>query len=115
MGRLAITHDAMPVIVPVNYVLFDGRVIFRTSSSGMLARACDGSVVAFEIDDLEPDGSGGASVLVVGQAEHLPRWAIRDLDGLEVASAMGPGRDLMVAVPLTRVSGRVVGRQSQIA
>jgi nitroimidazol reductase NimA-like FMN-containing flavoprotein (pyridoxamine 5'-phosphate oxidase superfamily) len=115
VGRIAITHEAMPAIIPVNYTLLDGRILVRTAETTTLARGCDGAVVAFEVDDLQADGAGGASVLVVGLAEHLPAWAVRELEGVEPVSAMGPGRDVLIAIPLRRVSGRRVGSYSRTA
>ncbi|MBV9293039.1 MAG: pyridoxamine 5'-phosphate oxidase family protein, partial [Frankiales bacterium] len=48
VGRVAVTHRALPMIVPVNYVM-DGRtVLFRTAAGGLLDRACRSAVVAFE-------------------------------------------------------------------
>jgi hypothetical protein len=68
VGRVAITADALPVIAPVNYVVEGNTIIFRTRRDGMLARACNDAVIAFEIDDLATDGNGGWSVNVVGIA-----------------------------------------------
>jgi len=47
VGRVAVTQDALPIIVPVNYVLDGSHVVFRTRGDGMLAGACDGNVIAF--------------------------------------------------------------------
>jgi hypothetical protein len=76
---------------------------------GLLARACDGAVVAFEIDDVQGDGQGGWSVLVVGLARVLTeREAIR-ANQLNLASAAGDGRDLFVSIAIGRVTGRRAG------
>lgn len=108
IGRLAVTHQALPVIVPVNYVADDGGVVFRTEPGGMLDRACHDSVVAFEIDELAADGSGGWSVLVVGLAHPLDyRESLRPY-ARGLFSAMGPGRDRFVRITATQVSGRAV-------
>lgn len=108
IGRLAVTSQALPVIVPVNYVADDGGVVFRTEPGGMLDRACQDSVVAFEIDQLAPDGSGGWSVLVVGLAHPLDyRESLRPY-ARGLFSAMGPGRDRFIRVTATQVSGREV-------
>src|SRR3982751_6211871 len=71
VGRVGVTHRALPAIVPVNYALPGGKVVFRTEPEGMLASACASSVVAFEVDDVAPDGRSGWSVLAVGVAELL--------------------------------------------
>lgn len=108
IGRVAVTHQALPVILPVNYVLSGNSVLFRTEPGGMLARACDNSVVAFEIDRLAPDGRSGWSVLVVGFAELLSgSAAVRALE-TGLSSAAGEGRDQFVAIAAAQVTGRIV-------
>src|SRR4051812_25913085 len=52
VGRVSVTSDALPVIAPVNYVLDGNTIVFRTRHDGMLARACQDAVIAFEIDEL---------------------------------------------------------------
>ena len=71
VGRIAVTSRALPVILPVNYVLTGSTILFRTDPDGLLATATDDTVVAFEVDDLAADGLSGWSVLAVGIAQHL--------------------------------------------
>ncbi len=109
IGRIAVTSGALPAIIPVNYAI-TGRttIVFRTEPDGMLARATDGAVVAFEVDDLARDGRSGWSVLAVGVAHHIEgsdlvrAWAGR------VSSAAGEGRDQFVAITIGQLSGRIV-------
>jgi nitroimidazol reductase NimA-like FMN-containing flavoprotein (pyridoxamine 5'-phosphate oxidase superfamily) len=109
IGRVAVNAQAMPAVLPVNYALLDDSVVFRTKPDGLLARACDGSVVAFEIDCLSDEGDQGWSVMVIGVATLLTGGAATRAQSLDLTSAMGPGRDQFVSVSLTRVSGRRVG------
>lgn len=109
VGRVAITAQALPAIVPVNYAL-DGRtIVFRTRTDGMLARACDGNVVAFEVDQLAPDGRTGWSVLVVGVAALLAGSDALRAVQLNLASAAGEERDQFVSIAIGRISGRRIG------
>ena len=110
IGRVAVTAQALPAIFPVNYALQDDAVVFRTTADGLLAGSCDSNVVAFEVDDLAADGSKGWSVLVVGVATLLVGRDAQRAAELNLASAMGEGRDQFVAVSVGRVSGRYVGR-----
>lgn len=107
VGRVAVTHHALPAIVPVNFVV-DRGILFRTSSDGMLDHACRGQVVAFEVDDLADDGCSGWSVLVVGVADSVDGSdelrAIRS--GL--VSARGDLTDRFVRVSMTEVTGREI-------
>lgn len=110
IGRVAVSSRALPAIVPVNYVLAGRSVLFRTEPGGMLARGCDGTVVAFEIDDLAVDGRSGWSVLVVGIASLLDGSAAVRAVETGLVSAAGEGRDQFVAITIGTISGRVVER-----
>jgi len=106
IGRVSVTYDALPVIAPVNYVLDGSSIIFRTRRDGMLASACDETVIAFEIDELAADGSSGWSVNVVGVASLLgPGEHVRALS-LGLVSAAGDDRDQFVRLRMGLVSGR---------
>jgi nitroimidazol reductase NimA-like FMN-containing flavoprotein (pyridoxamine 5'-phosphate oxidase superfamily) len=106
VGRVAITAQALPAIVPVNYALDGHTIVFRTRPEGMLARACDGNVVAFEVDQLAHDGRTGWSVLVVGVAALLfGSGALRALE-LNLVSAPGEELSQFVSIAVGRVSGR---------
>ena len=109
IGRIAVTSRALPAIVPVNYSL-TGRttVVFRTEPDGMLARATNDTVVAFEVDELARDGRSGWSVLVVGVAHHIEGSNLMRALETRVISAMGDGRDQFVAITVGQVTGRCV-------
>jgi uncharacterized protein len=109
VGRIAITAQALPAIVPVNYTL-DGRaIVFRTRMDGMLARACDGNVVAFEVDQMAHDGRTGWSVLVVGVAALVSGSDALRAVQLNLASAAGEDKDQFVSIAIGRISGRRIG------
>jgi len=106
IGRVSVTYDALPVIAPVNYVVDGNTIVFRTRRDGMLASACNETVIAFEIDDLSPDGSYGWSVNVVGVASLLgPSDDLRALS-LGLVSAAGDDREQFVRLRMGLVSGR---------
>ena len=106
VGRVSVTFDALPLIAPVNYVLDGNNIVFRTRSDGMLGRACRDAVIAFEIDELAGDGSGGWSVNVVGIATVLePSENVRALS-LGLVSAAGDDRDTFIRLRLGLISGR---------
>jgi nitroimidazol reductase NimA-like FMN-containing flavoprotein (pyridoxamine 5'-phosphate oxidase superfamily) len=68
VGRIAVSVSALPAIFPVNYVL-DGDDLLFLTGEGMKANAAfRGTVVAFEVDHLDPEHRTGWSVLLVGQA-----------------------------------------------
>src|SRR4051794_31747685 len=69
IGRVGVTIGALPAIFPVNYVLADGAIVFRTGEGTKLRAAVNRSVVVFEVDDADPVYHGGWSVQAVGVAE----------------------------------------------
>jgi hypothetical protein len=102
----------MPAIVPVNFRVVGSAIVFRTTGAGMLARACDGTIVAFEVDELDDSGCGGWSVLVVGVANLIEGSS--ELRALEAAlvSAAGDDRDQFVSITIGELSGREVARDA---
>ena len=61
-GRIAITSNALPVVLPVNYVLLDDRIVIRTGRGTKLDAATRNTVVAFEVDEIETVEQTGWSV-----------------------------------------------------
>ena len=72
VGRLALVRDGAPIIMPMNYVLTEDRLVFRTLASGEASRAVD-SPVAFEVDDIDDFLEAGWSVVVTGTADAAHR------------------------------------------
>jgi uncharacterized protein len=71
VGRVGVTIGALPVILPVNFVLVDEEVVFRTVPGTKLDAATNHAVVAFEADNHAPDGAWGWSVLIQGKASQI--------------------------------------------
>jgi uncharacterized protein len=78
LGRLAFVDREMPLILPVNYVLDDAAVIFRTDEGSKLDAAVRGAPVAFEVDGVDELERTGWSVLARGHAQ-----AVTDPDQLD--------------------------------
>lgn len=70
-GRLGIHIDALPAILPVNFALVDGEIVFRCAPASRLAAATSGAVVAFEADQFGSRAGPGWSVLVIGVAGEV--------------------------------------------
>ena len=71
LGRVALMEGGRPLILPVNYVLEDAAVVFRTDSGSKLDTAARGLPVAFEVDGVDPPSRTGWSVVIRGRAEHV--------------------------------------------
>jgi uncharacterized protein len=87
LGRIAVTVGAVPAIFPVDYRLLEGQIVFRTGGGTSLYNAAASTVVAFEVDDVDPSWHEGWSVLVVGVAREI-------MDGDAVCSTLDGAHDL---------------------
>jgi nitroimidazol reductase NimA-like FMN-containing flavoprotein (pyridoxamine 5'-phosphate oxidase superfamily) len=73
VGRLAIAIADLPEIYPVNFVVDDGHIVFRTAEGTKLAGAVLGRGVAFEVDGYEPSDGHAWSVMVKGVATEIEK------------------------------------------
>lgn len=74
VGRLGfVTEQGEPLILPVNHMVDDGDIAFRTTVGTKLdvAQRLAGSRVVYEIDDYEEAGRAGWSVIVKGVLEPV--------------------------------------------
>ena len=80
VGRIALTHRAMPLILPVTFGLAEPDLIFSVGA-GVLAEAAEQSqIVCFQADWSEAESMASWSVSVIGRlapmvAEHDIRLA----------------------------------------
>ena len=107
VGRLVYTRWALPAVTPVNFVLREGAVWFWTASTSSMWQGVRGSVVAFEVDQLDARTRSGWSVVVLGVAE-----LVTDPAQIESALLNGPEpwiadrKEHLIRIPLKQVSGR---------
>jgi len=71
VGRVAMTARALPVVLPVNFAVLNGEIVWRSTEGTKLNDASAGFVVAFEVDHFEPDTKQGWSVMVQGLAHVI--------------------------------------------
>ena len=97
VGRVAVSHRALPTILPVHFVLSDDdRIIIRTTAGTTLATTTDQAVVAFEAEGPPGAVDPSWSVVVHGVATHP--------ESLRVGH---PGQ-VDVAIGVDEVTGREV-------
>lgn len=107
-GRVGVSVRTLPGIYPVVFRLLDRALYFRVERHSRLSLATNGTVVAFECEELDARHRQGWSVLVIGMARHVipshpvfgeladvPLWPDEDGDGAP-----------LVRMPLEFVSGR---------
>jgi hypothetical protein len=111
LGRLVFAYDSWPVVMPVNYVFEDPTVVIRTDVGAKLS-AAPFRAVAFEIDDADPAGAWGWSVLAQGPAFDITEATDERseyLRSLPVAPWPVGVHDHWLTMTAVRLSGRRFG------
>jgi nitroimidazol reductase NimA-like FMN-containing flavoprotein (pyridoxamine 5'-phosphate oxidase superfamily) len=113
IGRVAFTGRYGITVLPVNYVLRDGAIVFRTARGGATEEDLRTGIagadykVGFEIDHLDEARQEGWSVLVQGSAHHVDADAERAALLAEIAAPWpGGAKEAVLRIVPTRVTGR---------
>ena len=113
VGRIGYTGRFGPTVVPVNYALHEGTIVFRTGQHGPLGEDLRTGIehaeskVAFEIDETSAATREGWSVLVQGSAHLVDSEAERvSIVQSGVEPWAGGEKELFVRVIPTRITGR---------
>jgi len=103
VGRFAVNRRGVaPLVVPVNYVIDEQRVIVFRTGSGAKLSAVGRGVAVIQIDELDPVHRTGWSVMIEGTTT----WLYEEQDRTVVEPwAPGP-RPYVVRMTPVRVSGR---------
>lgn len=107
VGRLAVDVGGRPDIFPINYVVDDGTLVFRSQAGTKLASAVLLHHVAVEIDGYEPGGRSVWSVVVKGEAhliEHMQ--AVYDAQELPLFPWVASPKPNFVRISPNSVTGR---------
>lgn len=114
VGRVGVTVQALPVVLPVNFGLLDESVVFRTIPGTKFDAAASGTVVAFEVDDYEPNGWWGWSVLVIGRASRMLADEVDKAEALGIdAWPLDAQTSNFVRIDVSQITGRQFDRTSQ--
>jgi hypothetical protein len=107
VGRIVYTRQALPAVELVNFTLDDGDVVIRTDSSGKLAAATRGAVVAFEADSVDAAAHTGWSVTIVGYSQAVVDGdEVRHLEQVGLVPWAPGKRDHFIRITPTIVNGR---------
>lgn len=107
IGRIVYTAGALPAVLPVNYAMHGEEIIFRTGNGTIPEAATTNEVVAFEVDDVNPEARTGWSVLALGKAYHITDPARLTELAAQVPPPWAPGRSAnTIAVPTLLLTGR---------
>lgn len=110
VGRLAFVLAGRPMVLPVNFALDGGDIVFKTGAGSKLATALRRiGTVAFEVDDWETDGQTGWSVLVQGSMDGiLDLTEMARLEHLGLATWLDTRRPHWIRLTVERISGRAI-------
>lgn len=117
IGRLAYVGRYGLTVLPVNYVLHEGAIVFRTAHESSVDEDLRTGIadaeykVAFEIDDLDIAAQQGWSVLAQGSLYHVDSPSERaSLSEAGVEPWAGGVRELFLRISPTRITGRRVSK-----
>jgi nitroimidazol reductase NimA-like FMN-containing flavoprotein (pyridoxamine 5'-phosphate oxidase superfamily) len=71
VGRIGVLNDSAPEIYPVNHVVDENTIVFRTDPGNKLHGLSRSPAVCYQVDGIDPDTATGWSVLVKGAATEL--------------------------------------------
>jgi nitroimidazol reductase NimA-like FMN-containing flavoprotein (pyridoxamine 5'-phosphate oxidase superfamily) len=117
IGRIAFVGRSDLTVLPVNYRLADGAILFRTAQDSRTGEDLRTGIahaeyrVAFEIDRFDEASREGWSVLIQGPAHHLDSEA-------EQAAALAAGvepwpsgeKDHFIRITPVHITGRRIRR-----
>jgi nitroimidazol reductase NimA-like FMN-containing flavoprotein (pyridoxamine 5'-phosphate oxidase superfamily) len=113
VGRVAFVHDGLVEVLPVNYVLDDGVVVFATAVGTKLWNL-ERSPVTFEVDEFDRSTRAGWSVVLHGAASVVsplePGTVLEHLDELPIEPWAGGDRPHLVRIVPAVVTGRTLER-----
>lgn len=119
VGRIGYSGRYGPTVMPVNYRLYEGTIVFRTAQDSATDEDLRTGIanaefkVAFEIDDFDTAARTGWNVLIQGSAHHVESDAERAaIAGAGVDPWPGGDRELFLRIIPTRVTGRRVSQTS---
>ena len=115
VGRLAFIDGDELTVLPVNYRLVEGAIVYRTGFGHVLDTLSTGPRVAFEIDGMDPQTWTGWSVLVRGRAEEVADVA--ELEQLRESPPRpwAPGtREHYVRILPSHITGRRITRTTDL-
>lgn len=113
VGRIAYAGPDGLEVVPLNFVMIGGEILFRTRPGGVLSRLA-GERVAFEVDRIDDAVASGWSVLLRGVLTRVADRALVSRLRNAVRPWAGGSRDSGMRLDADRISGRRVGPERRL-
>jgi len=107
IGRFVYTRQALPAVEPVGFAISDNIIVILAETSGQLATAARGDVVAFAADALDATATSRWSVTVIGRCRQACEPAeISRLRRLPLISRTPRGDENFICIGIEIVHGR---------
>ena len=112
VGRIGVLNDSAPEVYPVNHVVDDRTIVFRTEPGSKLRGLLRSPAVCYEVDGIDPEERTGWSVLVKGTARQIDDPdELRRVADLDLRYwALGP-KDHWIRITPAEVTGRRIWRR----
>src|SRR5258708_5495248 len=119
IGRLVFAGSYDLTVLPVNYKMHGGAILFRTAQDSATEEDLRTGIshaefrVAFEVDEFDVQAREGWSVLVQGPAHHLDSAEERD-EALTAGVEPWPGgeREHFIRITPVRITGRRIRHET---
>ena len=109
VGRIGISSGALPLVLPVHFVIVGDEIIIRARHGTTLDAATRQAIVAFEVDQVDAHTGAGWSVMVQGVARRTPGPDLPTRAQQVLERWLDPHHSHVVAVSIDLVSGRRIG------
>lgn len=113
VGRLGLSVDSLPVILPVNYVVHNSAIVFRSEDGVKVRAARRRSVACFEVDGFDRFEHSGWSVLATGRLSLIPDARAEDYRELPVEPWGLSGESHFIELSIELLSGRCIIRATE--
>ena len=107
VGRLAVSVADHPEIFPINFLIDQATIVFRTAEGTKLAATATSPYVAFEADGYDPPPGQAWSVVVKGRAEEITHmYDLLDTVAFPLFPWQAGPKHRFVRIIPTEISGR---------
>ena len=107
VGRLAVAIAGEVEIFPINYLVHEGQIVFKSAQGSKLAALAANARVSFEIDGYTPDSGEAWSVVIKGVAYELQRFSeIYEAEDLPLFPWNASPKDFFVTIRPREMAGR---------
>ncbi len=107
VGRLAVAIAGEVEIFPINYLVHERQIVFKSAQGSKLAALAANARVSFEIDGYTPESGEAWSVVIKGVAYELQRFSeIYEAEELPLFPWNASPKDFFVTIRPREMAGR---------